>query len=104
MRYARPSTKVCHDAAGVTLSLRTASQLKARIIANVSALDPAPGVAFHERAPDAMDADDFADRGAEVGPLLFSRADCVSAPVQCFCQMLCLTQGISCLLGSTNAA
>ena len=49
-----------------------ALQLKARIIANVSALDPAPGVAFHERAPDAMDTDDFADRGADVSPLLYT--------------------------------
>ena len=49
--------------------LNGALQLKARIIANVSALDPAPGVAFHERAPDAMDTDDFADRDAEVAPL-----------------------------------
>jgi len=45
-----------------------ALQLKARIIANVSALDPAPGVAFHERAPDAMDTDDFADRSGDVSP------------------------------------
>ena len=47
---------------------RSYLQLKARIIANVSALDPAPGVAFHERAPDAMDTDDFADRSADVCP------------------------------------
>lgn len=30
-----------------------------RILANVSSLDAAPGVQFHERAPDAMDEDDF---------------------------------------------
>ena len=50
-------------------------QLKARIIANVSALDPAPGVAFHERAPDTMDTDDFADRSADVRPPAWTGID-----------------------------
>ena len=36
-----------------------------RILANISSLDAAPSVQFHERAPDAMDEDDlFADEDA----------------------------------------
>lgn len=37
------------------------AQLKMRILANICSLDAAPGVQFHERAPDAMDEDDFFD-------------------------------------------
>ena len=62
-------------------------QLKMRILANLSSLDPAPGAQFHERAPDAMDEDDFfAEEDAVSAVLLPSRCHIEALPGCTLCE------------------